>query len=362
MQQSRDDIDVEGAQIKVINSLAVQTPPSYSSITIEAWSCQYCTISGAIRGIVTISLVKPSSAFVEANYEVLKSLLRDHIRHLHNEDLQLNWITTMRKLEEALNKSGSRAERESNGRRPSERRAEEGGIRGVHGPRTGPNHTRTARTKNYKLGKRETENRHKFFGSVLGWFRFWYKNFCSGTVLRRFQNGSSVLMVPRFFWTPLGGIHRGNLLPLLATQLGRSEYGQPLQSTLTSKYKGNQPLTNLGGNLSPNGSNNSSDPVIIRVQISKRQVNRVYMDRGSSCEVVYENCFLKLKPSIRLIRVDSKTSLVRFSREHSWPLGEVPLEVTVGESPYTSTETLSFVIVRSNSPYNIFLEKNICKK
>nr|GEX80899.1 hypothetical protein [Tanacetum cinerariifolium]GEX80927.1 hypothetical protein [Tanacetum cinerariifolium] len=240
------------------------------------------------------------------------------------------------KLEEALNKNGSRAERESNGRRPSERRAEEGGIRGVHGPRTGPNHTRTARTENYKLGKRETENCLKFFGSVLGWFRFWYKNFRSGTILRRFQNGSSVLMVPRFFWTPLGGLHRGNLLPLLATQLGRSEYGQPLQSTLTFEYKGNQPLTNLGGNLSPNGtrspdphgkqerphykeksteeavneigeitfpalgSDNSSDPVIIRVRISKRQVNRVYMDSESSCEVVYENCFLKLKPSIRL--------------------------------------------------------------
>ncbi|GKD50795.1 hypothetical protein Tco_1279771 [Tanacetum coccineum] len=52
------------------------------------------------------------------------------------------------------------------------------------------------------------------------------------------------------------------------------------------------------------------------------------MDSGSSCEVIYEHCFLKLKPSIRLHRVDSKIQLVGFSREQSRHLGEVPLEVT----------------------------------
>ncbi|GKB07719.1 hypothetical protein Tco_0836003 [Tanacetum coccineum] len=62
------------------------------------------------------------------------------------------------------------------------------------------------------------------------------------------------------------------------------------------------------------GSNNSSDLVIIR-------------------------------PSIRSLRVDSKIPLVGFSGEHSWPLREVPLDVTVGESPHTRTETLNFVIV-----------------
>ncbi|GJR37299.1 retrovirus-related pol polyprotein from transposon TNT 1-94 [Tanacetum coccineum] len=66
----------------------------------------------------------------------------------------------------------------------------------------------------------------------------------------------------------------------------------------------------------------SADPVIIKAYVSKRQVNRVYMDSGSSCEVIYEHCFLKLKPSIRSLRVDSKTPLVGLSREYSWPLGE----------------------------------------
>ncbi|GKC75064.1 hypothetical protein Tco_1125838 [Tanacetum coccineum] len=110
------------------------------------------------------------------------------------------------------------------------------------------------------------------------------------------------------------------------------------------------------------GFDNSSDLVIIKVRISGRQVNRVYMDCGSSCEVIYEHCFLKLKPSIRSLRVDSKIPLVGFSGDHSWPLREVPLEVTVGESPYTRTETLNFVIIMPDSPYNLLLRRKTMQK
>lgn len=56
----------------------------------------------------------------------------------------------------------------------------------------------------------------------------------------------------------------------------------------------------------------SNDPVVIKVLISNREVNRAYLERGSSCEVIYEHCFLKLKPSIRSKRVDSKVPLVGF--------------------------------------------------
>ncbi|GJV50748.1 hypothetical protein Tco_1446489 [Tanacetum coccineum] len=49
----------------------------------------------------------------------------------------------------------------------------------------------------------------------------------------------------------------------------------------------------------PVSSINSSDPVIIKTRISGRQVSRVYMDSGSSWEVIYEHRFLKSKPSIR---------------------------------------------------------------
>ncbi|GKA07579.1 hypothetical protein Tco_0686803 [Tanacetum coccineum] len=80
------------------------------------------------------------------------------------------------------------------------------------------------------------------------------------------------------------------------------------------------PLPNVG----------SSDPVIIKVYISGRKVNIAYLDGGSSCDVIYEQCFLKLKPSIRSLRLDSNAPLVGFSGEQSWPLKEIPLEVMIG--------------------------------
>nr|GEY48404.1 reverse transcriptase domain-containing protein [Tanacetum cinerariifolium] len=48
-------------------------------------------------------------------------------------------------------------------------------------------------------------------------------------------------------------------------------------------------------------------------------------------------------------------SLLGFSGEHSWPLGEVPLEITLGDGSLTRTEVLNFVIIRSNSPHKLLL-------
>ncbi|GKB81795.1 reverse transcriptase domain-containing protein [Tanacetum coccineum] len=112
------------------------------------------------------------------------------------------------------------------------------------------------------------------------------------------------------------------------------------------------PLPNVG----------SSDPIIIKVYISGRQANKAYLDRGSSCEIIYEHCFLKLKPSIRSLRVDSNTLFVSFSAEQSWPWGEIPLEVTIGEGPIAVTKTLTFVIVKSDSPHNLLLGRTVMKQ
>ncbi|GJT98772.1 reverse transcriptase domain-containing protein [Tanacetum coccineum] len=65
---------------------------------------------------------------------------------------------------------------------------------------------------------------------------------------------------------------------------------------------------------------NSSAPVIIKAKIFGREVGRVHMDSGSSCEVIYEHCFLKLKPSIQASKVDSQVLLVGFSGKSLGPL------------------------------------------
>ncbi|GJS97430.1 reverse transcriptase domain-containing protein [Tanacetum coccineum] len=77
---------------------------------------------------------------------------------------------------------------------------------------------------------------------------------------------------------------------------------------------------------------NSSAPVIIEAKIFKREVGRVHMDSGSSCE------------------------------GKSWAIGEVILEIMIGDAPLSSSETLNFVIVRSNSPYNMLLRRTTMQK
>ena len=53
-----------------------------------------------------------------------------------------------------------------------------------------------------------------------------------------------------------------------------------------------------------------NDPVVIKVLISNKEVNKAYMDCRSSYKVIYEHCFLKLKSSIRSKRFNSKIPLV----------------------------------------------------
>ncbi|GKA05280.1 hypothetical protein Tco_0684400 [Tanacetum coccineum] len=86
------------------------------------------------------------------------------------------------------------------------------------------------------------------------------------------------------------------------------------------------------------------------------------MYSGSLCEVIYEHCFLKLKPSIQASKVDSQVPLVGFSGGKSWAIGEVLLEITIGDTPLSRSETLNFVIVRSNSPYNMLLGRIAMQK
>ncbi|GJW05734.1 hypothetical protein Tco_1568157 [Tanacetum coccineum] len=116
-----------------------------------------------------------------------------------------------------------------------------------------------------------------------------------------------------------------------------------------------QENTNYGGKeiIFPPVAKVNNAPVIIEAKIFGRKVGRVYMDSESSCEIIYEHCFEKLNPTIKATKVDLKTPLVGFSGERSWSIGEVLLEITIGDAPLLRTETLNFVIVRSDSSHNM---------
>ncbi|GKE84848.1 reverse transcriptase domain-containing protein, partial [Tanacetum coccineum] len=86
------------------------------------------------------------------------------------------------------------------------------------------------------------------------------------------------------------------------------------------------------------------------------------MDNGSSYEIIYEHCFEKLNPAIKAARVDLKTPIVGFSGECSWSVGEILLEITIGDAPLSKTKTLNFIIVRSDSSHNMLLGRTAMQR
>nr|GEV55318.1 reverse transcriptase domain-containing protein [Tanacetum cinerariifolium] len=102
--------------------------------------------------------------------------------------------------------------------------------------------------------------------------------------------------------------------------------------------------------------------VIIEAKIFRRKVGRVHMDGESSYEIIYEICFEKLNPTIKATKVDLKTPLVGFSGERSWSVGEVSLDITIGDTPFSRTENVNFVIVRSDSPHNMQLGRTTMQR
>ncbi|GJT47193.1 hypothetical protein Tco_0955908 [Tanacetum coccineum] len=56
----------------------------------------------------------------------------------------------------------------------------------------------------------------------------------------------------------------------------------------------------------------SVDPILISVQVYRRQVGRVLLDGGAACDIIYEHCFLMLRNEVRERRKDIYTTLSGF--------------------------------------------------
>nr|GEX98383.1 reverse transcriptase domain-containing protein [Tanacetum cinerariifolium] len=71
--------------------------------------------------------------------------------------------------------------------------------------------------------------------------------------------------------------------------------------------------------------------LVIEAKIGRHMIHRMYVDGGSSMEVLYEHCFNRLLPEIKSQMVSTTTSLTGFSGETIWPLGQLRLsEIATG--------------------------------
>ncbi|GJX68727.1 reverse transcriptase domain-containing protein [Tanacetum coccineum] len=93
-------------------------------------------------------------------------------------------------------------------------------------------------------------------------------------------------------------------------------------------------------------------PLVIEAEIMGHAIHRMYVDGGSSMEILYEHCSNRLRPEIKSQMVPATTSLISFSGETIWPLGQLRLLVTIGDAKHFTKAWMNFMIVRSPSPYN----------
>ncbi|GJZ76923.1 reverse transcriptase domain-containing protein [Tanacetum coccineum] len=93
-------------------------------------------------------------------------------------------------------------------------------------------------------------------------------------------------------------------------------------------------------------------PMIIEAEIGGHCIHRMYVDGGSTSEILYEHCFGRLCPEIKNQLVQATTPLIRFSGEIIWPIGQIQLLVKIGDEEHSTSAWMNFVVVRSPSPYN----------
>ncbi|GKC54606.1 reverse transcriptase domain-containing protein [Tanacetum coccineum] len=70
-------------------------------------------------------------------------------------------------------------------------------------------------------------------------------------------------------------------------------------------------------------------PMIIEVEMGGHYVHRMYVDEGSSSEILYEHFFNRFRPEVRNQMIPATTPLVGFSGEIIWPLRQISLLVTL---------------------------------
>nr|GEV08698.1 reverse transcriptase domain-containing protein [Tanacetum cinerariifolium] len=99
-------------------------------------------------------------------------------------------------------------------------------------------------------------------------------------------------------------------------------------------------------------SNGKEGPLVIEAEMGGHIIHRVYIDGGSSMEILYEHCFNRLRPEIKSQMVSATTSLTGFSGETIWPLGQLRLLVIIGDATHSTKAWINFMIVKSLSPYN----------
>ncbi|CAA0830004.1 Unknown protein, partial [Striga hermonthica] len=96
-----------------------------------------------------------------------------------------------------------------------------------------------------------------------------------------------------------------------------------------------------------------NDALMITAQVSGYEVQRIFVDTGSSVNVIFYDCLKRMDLDIELSPLH--TSLFGFNGSEVAPLGEATLAVVLGEGDLRKVKMIRFVVVDVESAYNVIL-------
>ena len=145
---------------------------------------------------------------------------------------------------------------------------------------------------------------------------------------------------------------------MVRTEVCRGETVRPTTGQLAIKRKRERRLEfGWDDPIPPNYE--GTEPFIITGILGRSRVHRMYIDGGSSVNIIYEQCLSKLPADIRgfVKAVPSHHIVVGFSGELVKPEGQVNIPLTLEDYAENRKKTVlaEFVVIRAASPYNVIL-------
>nr|GEU57807.1 reverse transcriptase domain-containing protein [Tanacetum cinerariifolium]GEU94424.1 reverse transcriptase domain-containing protein [Tanacetum cinerariifolium] len=85
-------------------------------------------------------------------------------------------------------------------------------------------------------------------------------------------------------------------------------------------------------------------PMIIEAEMGGHYVHHMYIDGGSSSEILYEHCFNRSRTEVKNQMIPATTPLVGFSGEIIWPRGKISLLVKIGDEEHSTSTWMNFMV------------------
>ncbi|CAA0843039.1 Unknown protein, partial [Striga hermonthica] len=98
-----------------------------------------------------------------------------------------------------------------------------------------------------------------------------------------------------------------------------------------------------------------NDALVITAEVAGFDVKRVFIDTGSSVDIMFYDCFVQINLELNVELKPVATALYGFNGGEVMPMGEVTLSVALGKGATRKVRMVRFVVVGAESSYNIIM-------